>query len=516
MEMMRILATLLFGLALLVGTVRHLEGTVEGSELLGWRAVVGAGAPMDMRREVEMVPAQDVTFVVRNADPREAKSISGLFDQGYDANNEGPVTVSYELPSSSSRMLLPEGYEAEAVQVGGERDQPPFAGPALVSSTQEPTFEISGELEPVGDASEAEPETRRMSVKVVPQLAEHAAKVKLEALARIVKRSQKSSMGKGASGELEEKRGEEEGEKERMLQMVEANKKSVTDLTIAMERQKLVNAGEYKLLYRKLERVRQALHALQLSSSSATSQLKRELLHAQALISRGKSMLAERRRRVEAASSVRGEVSATELTPECAKAQVFCSPAVSAQKLSASRGSAWRGLGGLSKVGGGGRGEQEAARSSRVQDQDPETLFSGYHLAGGRHPGRDLDKAREQFLLHSMRTKETGSDPLQQRRIAISQSLLRTAEGGSREAAGEEGERTKVADASARADEVCARPVVCPLSLTDLCREGEEKGDGREEERRGGERRWPEQEVGVSRQELEQREVSNELWPRRR
>ncbi|EKX48967.1 hypothetical protein GUITHDRAFT_105050 [Guillardia theta CCMP2712] len=468
MGALRIAATLFLGVALVMVTVHHLQSTDRRAEL-GWRSEV---TPMEVDRQVAMVPSQDVTFVVRNADPRVAESIGELFDQGYVNEREAPESVSYELPVSSNSVILQEPVTPIAAEQ--ETLLPPATAPV---SVQQPTFEVSGELEPVGSVAVQDGERRRSAGGV--QLGEHAAKVKLDALARIIDRSEKLSK-KNEVKEEEEEEEESSGGREKMQQMVEENKKSLKDLSIAMERQKLVNAGDYKLLYLKLQRVREALHALQLSSTSATSQLKRELLHAQALISRGKSMLVQRQQRQQPARQP-AEPLAADVTPECAKAQVFCSPPSAAQEAARREGGgAWRRLGGLKAVSDDG-GEEGSREERRGQDQDPETLFSGYHLAGGRHPGQDLNKAREQFLLHSMRPSRRSQDPLAQRRIAISQSLLRTAEGGAGESQAENEGRPRRGDAGSLARNVGGQSSSERLST---CNGGEERGEEEDEEKK--------------------------------
>ena len=222
-----------------------------------------------------------------------------------------------------------------------------------------------------------------------------------------------------------------QGRKETALTaVVRQNRLAINDLTERLRRRKLIDEGQYGILYRRLNTVTERLAKVDMDEEEQ----KRAILGAQAALHQGSQMLAAGAPQAAPgppeprAPALTRQAPALHKMPlptptghqlkadiDCAKAGFMCSNLNGGS--SGGGASSWRGQNAWSapqemqdrhRVQALSR--KERAREALV-DMNPEELMSGYSLAGGNHPGVHLARARKDwFQAHLAKShREAGS-----------------------------------------------------------------------------------------------------------
>jgi hypothetical protein len=246
-------------------------------------------------------------------------------------------------------------------------------------ATQKIAESLKASAKEAQSSSKVEGEERTVAM-LKKELAQAATEVKATAPNKVaLKQDDKGKHSTEAEAEAEGKAGEVG-----LAEMAEKNSKAIEELKEKLRRLRLVSEGQYGILYKRLDSI-----GTQLQQSKGNDA--RLVLQAHAAVKQGNAMVD------------RGQELASE-------------PMDGSQ---ASRGG----------MHGASAGQESA--SSFSSSFSPERLFGGYNLAGGSHPGEELQQARKQWMEHAIDSEHT--DPLAVKRKEIQQSLTRIALGNAAE-----------------------------------------------------------------------------------
>ena len=361
-----------------------------GSQALfqGSAGQVDSGAPQSGQiSSVQLAPVLSVDRVAASPSDDDKLSLSAQLRSQMDASKRAAeLTTLHELARHKRQsgewakgveegLKALQGTEAEdRAKIAAERAHVEDLERRLATQKIAESLKASAKKAQSSSKVEGEKKTVAMLKK---ELAQAANEVKATAPKKV---TLEQDRGKHSTEEETEGKVGEVG----LAEMTEKNSKAIEELKEKLRRLRLVSEGQYGILYKRLDSI-----GTQLKQSKGNDA--RLVLQAHAAVKQGNAMVD------------RGQQLASE-------------PVGGFQ---ASRGG----------MHGASAGQESA--SSFSSSFSPERLFGGYNLAGGSHPGEELQQARKQWMEHAIDSEHT--DPLAVKRKEIQQSLTRIALGNTAE-----------------------------------------------------------------------------------